>query len=443
MSEITIVLEPTQNDHLDDHDVKDGKDLKPRPPMKRNAFEVLMAQSKKPKQDATPPQPHVKRNAFEVMMAESKKPKQVAKPQPSFPSASYTFPLPFYKVVHGTSIVVDGFSYKPSTYPQGCQLFLSHAHSDHYHGLTPEFLASFPETTCVWGSSTTLSMMMLITPSLKKVPGARFRSLRFGEVTGVAGCRVTLLPANHCPGAAQVLVSPSPSVHHLHTGDFRWDPKLMGPLLAGTRIDKLFLDTTFVAEKHSFPPQGTVIAAVVERIALEVARHPRVVVLFGAYTVGKERIAAAVARSLGLTVQVDPFKRSLLECITADDELDTRDYADIFKVQPSPLRLVSMGDLNVAGMRRIAVEERCGRVLAVIPTGWEHEKSKGELIRVEESAKGPSTAKIHVAYSEHSSFTELRDCVEQLRPRQIVPTVGVKTSEDARLMVERLCQRKT
>jgi DNA cross-link repair 1A protein len=280
----------------------------------------------------------------------------------------------------------------------------------------------------------------LIVPSLREVPRDRFRELEFHRRVVIGGVEVMLLPANHCPGAAQFLISPPQGGNILHTGDFRWDRELMMPLLkAVTPIDRLYLDTTFISEKHSFPPQATVIEAVVERVRQEFQGKGKRVVLFGAYTVGKERIAAAVARSLGLTVQVDPFKKSLLDCITADDEIDTRDYAAIFKTEPSLLRLVGMGDLNVAAMRRIAADEKCERVLAVIPTGWEHEKSKGELIRVEESTK---CLKIHVAYSEHSSFTELVDCVEQLRPKQITPTVGVKTAEDARIMVERLRRKR-
>lgn len=59
--------------------------------------------------------------------------------------------------------------------------------------------------------------------------------------------------------------------------------------------------------------------------------------------------------------------------------------------------------------------------IGFVPTGWTHQ-TKTESFPVHE--KPPW--KVHlIPYSEHSSFTELQEFVGFLRPRKIVPTVGV------------------
>jgi DNA cross-link repair 1A protein len=50
--------------------------------------------------------------------------------------------------------------------------------------------------------------------------------------------------------------TPLPAQTILHTGDLRWHPRMANhPALRGTRIDILFLDTTYCLPKFTFPTQ--------------------------------------------------------------------------------------------------------------------------------------------------------------------------------------------
>lgn len=78
----------------------------------------------------------------------------------------------------------------------------------------------------------------------------------------------------------------------LHTGDFRYAPCVNARLheaLGGAPLDVLYLDTTYCHPKHAFPSQQSVVSAVLSRCVL-LRESKRTLVLFGAYTIGKERV---------------------------------------------------------------------------------------------------------------------------------------------------------
>ncbi len=99
--------------------------------------------------------------------------------------------------------------------------------------------------------------------------------------------------------------------HILYVGDFRWNRDRMYAGLKDIitlkiRLDDLFLDTTYCDKKYHLPTQdeATVAKAVDDGESCRKAGN-RLLMLFGAYTIGKERMYLAVAETLGVKLYVD------------------------------------------------------------------------------------------------------------------------------------------
>jgi mRNA degradation ribonuclease J1/J2 len=125
------------------------------------------------------------------------------------------------------------------------------------------------------------------------------------EVAG--GTRVTCIDANHCPGAVLLLFHLPDGRCVLHTGDFRYDSLTMRrhPALAAIPdggLHALYLDTTYLDPKHTFPTQAAVVRHVVDQCRL-LTPCQRTLVLFGAYSIGKERVFLQVRATGGGAAQ--------------------------------------------------------------------------------------------------------------------------------------------
>ena len=117
----------------------------------------------------------------------------------------------------------------------------------------------------------------------------------------------------------------------------------------------------------------------------------------------------------------------------------------------TPIWVVSMQDLNFNALTELKKKrgEECLKVIAFTPTGWNHSSSKsgskkGGGGKGRKSTSSSSSSSINsllsvrkmgdivlysVPYSEHSSFTELVDFVQVLRPDSIKPTVSTTKAQ--------------
>ncbi|KAF2322997.1 hypothetical protein GH714_032686 [Hevea brasiliensis] len=185
----------------------------------------------------------------------------------------------------------------------------------------------------------------------------------------IEGVKVTLLEALHCPGAALIHFILPTGLCYLHTGDFRASKCMQSYyLLLNHKVNVLYLDTTYCNPKYKFPSKEDVLSYVVRVTKGFLKRQPKTLVVVGTYSIGKECVYLAISKALGKSV--------------------------------------------------------CSS-FGISPTGWTYSESVGkQLDQIRPISKGNVTI-YGVPYSEHSSFTELKEFVKFLKPDKIIPTVNV------------------
>jgi DNA cross-link repair 1A protein len=201
------------------------------------------------------------------------------------------------------------------------------------------------------------------------------------------------------------------------------------------RIDDLYLDTTYCDPQYTLPSQAECIDAAVEVALREVERakttQSRLLMLFGAYTIGKEAVYMSVAQRLGLQVYVDKRRYKVLSALEWPAEklsmLTTNPQDTILWVVPlGHINMKKMPSYQTIRMR--GFQRDFDKVVGFRPTGWSLSKKTSSSSVVGKVSRGNLT--VHsVPYSEHSSFPELVECLECLNPRRIIPTVSVSKSQ--------------
>ncbi|KAL6650684.1 hypothetical protein ACP70R_009609 [Stipagrostis hirtigluma subsp. patula] len=306
---------------------------------------------------------------------------------------------PFYKKIPGTPFTVDAFRYGEV---EGCSAyFLSHFHHDHYGGLTNKWCHGPIYCTAL---TARLVKMCLSVNSDYICP------LELDTEYVIEGVTVTLLEANHCPGAALIHFRLSDGKTYLHTGDFRASKSMqLHPLLQRSRLHLLYLDTTYCNPKYKFPPQEDVIDFVVRTAQRYLQKQPKTLIVVGAYSIGKENVYLAVSQALEVPIYTDASRRRILHSFG---------WSDLSKrlclcSQSSQLHVLPLASVNHESLKKYleTLNQRFLAVLAFRPTGWTFSEATGkQLDLIKPSSNGRVTI-YGVPYSEHSSFSELRDFV--------------------------------
>ncbi|KAG0630723.1 hypothetical protein M758_1G199900 [Ceratodon purpureus] len=335
--------------------------------------------------------------------------------------------IPTWMCIPGTSFRVDAFKY---TTGNCSNWFLTHFHSDHYQGLTRGF--RYGKILC---SSITARLVNLRIG----VPLDRIQVLPLNETVLVDGVRVTFIDANHCPGSVMILFEPPNGKAVLHTGDFRFCSDMTcHEVLKACRITTLILDTTYCDPQYDFPLQDSVIQFVIDAIEAE-AFNAKTLFLIGTYTIGKERIFLEVGKALKKYVYVGKAKQRLLDCMDLAEEdkrwLTTKDQQSHIHVVP----LWSVASFKRMGSISRHYHGRYNSIVAFSPTGWSFGKDKKRLQgRPGRRYQQGSIIRYEVPYSEHSSFTELKEFVRTVAPENIVPSVISSAGLTADAMVASL-----
>ncbi|KAG6897828.1 hypothetical protein C0992_010633 [Termitomyces sp. T32_za158] len=349
---------------------------------------------------------------------------------------------PFYKILQGMPIAVDAFRY--GTIP----------------GVTAYFLTYSPSLTLLLFHSNasssdmhTQTIIQIWLPIGKADPS----TVRKGRQTVNAGDSSFKSP----------FVGSSRVFRYLHCGDFRASPRhVLHPVVKGKRIDYVYLDTTYLDPKYTFPPQPLVISACAELarrlVAGEALGHASTamdkwtiskntgnqsrtetwLIVVGTYLIGKERIVKAIAQALNSKVYCDPRKAAILRC-QADAELDALLTANPLEatVHLVPLSTITSDKLKTYMGR---FKGKFSKAAGFRATGWTYTPPMGtdQLPTIASIISHPhrgfthsnlrparqSTAALQlfpVPYSEHSSFFELTCFAMSFDWGKMIATVNV------------------
>lgn len=399
------------------------------------------------------------------------KPKRPRKPLP---------PLPSVKKVHfrNFSIAVDGFNFADA--PPISQYFLSHFHADHYIGLKKSWSQG-----AIYCSTVTAQLLTL----KLRVPPEIIVELPLDTPFEIGpNVSVICLDANHCPGATVFLFHETDHLDRsrtrqwvLHTGDFRSNNALIDRILAythGESIHKVYLDTTYMYPSYHFPLQPSVLqvtsefagqinevgarklfnnrqSSILSYVTASLSRRHiyNYVFVVGTYTIGKEKLAVAIAQWLDTKIFLpkDSPKDRIVQVYQHLLPQDIFTY-DITKacVHLVPMRTLSSKDSLNNYFKPIAHIYK--DMIAFIPTGWTFSNG-GRFVKLYETPQEKidhtralmqdaqvdkfnsevifkqykPLAKFQVfkvPYSEHSSFKDLANFCIRVPWVQIVPTVN-------------------
>lgn len=344
---------------------------------------------------------------------------------------AYERTCPFYKIIPGFNICVDAFRYGAV---KGCEAyFLSHFHSDHYIGLTANWVHG-----PIYCSNVTASLVKKQLRTAEKwVVGLEFEKTY--DIPGTGGATVTMIPANHCPGSSLFLFQKPAEggvnrrgKRILHCGDFRACPAHVShPLLRPDMpdsvtgklkqqiIDICYLDTTYLNPRYSFPPQDDVIKACADLCAslspdpnckddiweeaakeagtqavskyfqsgkptteTEESKKPklgqRLLVICGTYSIGKERICVAIAKALRSKIFATPAKMRL--CKQLDDpELLALLTSDAVEAQ---VHMQSLMEIRAETLQEYLDSYRphFSRIVGFRPSGWNFRPPNGKAV---------------------------------------------------------------
>ncbi|XP_069094816.1 5' exonuclease Apollo-like [Pleurodeles waltl] len=297
-------------------------------------------------------------------------------------------------VIPKTPIAVDCWKLRCSSHVR--LFFLSHMHSDHTVGLTSTWMHPI---YCSAVSGLILHHKLQVNQNL-------IRPLEIGvghkinlDELGLETMTVTLIDANHCPGSVMFLFEGYFGTI-LYTGDFRYSPDMVEqpPLNNKKKIDVLYLDNTNCNPNLKLPSRQQA----TEQIKDIISSHPEHNVVIGLYSIGKESLLVELARFFRTWIVVSPQRLELLKLLELEDVFTSDEAAGrIIAVEHSAVNYANMMRWN-----------RIHPTIAILPTSRQVNKWHKD---------------IHVVpYSDHSSFEELLDFVEILKPSSLEPVVKNK-----------------
>ena len=266
--------------------------------------------------------------------------------------------------------------------------FVSHAHSDH--------TGRHRRTICT--PATGRLMQTRMGGDL-----GRLEILGFHETKNFNDFSVTLLPAGHVLGSAQLYLEAREG-SLLYTGDFKRRQGLSSESVAATTAETLIMETTYGLPRYQFPPAEATIAAVV-KFCVEAMEDGETPILLG-YALGKAQEILAVLRDAGLELVLHPGIAKIAK-VYEEFGVVFPPYT-VLGEKPQGVLICPPSFNDSKAMRQIK-----HRRVAVL-TGWALDGSARHRMGVDEA----------FPLSDHADYNDLLKHVEEVQPKRVLTLHG-------------------
>ncbi|KAH9851733.1 hypothetical protein C2E23DRAFT_895639 [Lenzites betulinus] len=263
------------------------------------------------------------------------------------------------------------------------------------------------------------------------------------RLSGSESVTITLLDANHCPGAVMFLVEGDKGAV-LHTGDLRAEPWFIDSLrhnpfvqryldvpskpsprhmqsslpTSSSKLEAIYLDTACLLNTYDVPTKADAAAGLAGLMTL----YPHTTRFFiNTWTWGYEEVFKAVARTFGAKIHVDRYKHGVYSHITGEpfltsivtkDGSSTRFHACERFDRCDHVRVNGRETHTASGHHVVYVNPVNMGIAA-----WDlYRKQTGEQL-----ARGERVNALLVPLARHSPLPELRAFVSLFKPRRVVP----------------------
>lgn len=324
-----------------------------------------------------------------------------------------------------TNVVIDHFRSKvDGNKDEDWVYFLSHAHADHTVGLRDG-----------WNGGTVFCSEItkrLIELQFRNV-GERFialpmnESVPFGVDEDGKHVNVTLLDANHCPGAVMFLFEGAFG-KVLHTGDFRYSAQMIRSLTSRlgphSYLDLAFVDNTYaLVEREILTREDTVseIIRIIKTSRKENETKMRVYV--GLHKIGKEDIMLDLAKSMGTKIRVGYRRWKRLNAMMGQHSFELHRHfvyleeeeGEFEEQEAVIIEIVHTRGLTLESLTEKRKKYNC-RVIGILPSGLCYVDGKLSSCMKDDVN---DVAVYNVNYSSHSSKRELETFLSELRIKEI------------------------
>jgi putative mRNA 3-end processing factor len=270
---------------------------------------------------------------------------------------------------------------------------ITHGHSDHARGGHGEVLAT----------AETLAIMAV---RYGAQPGAR--PLAYGEPVALGGVRVSLHPAGHVLGSAQVRLEADGAVVVV-SGDYKRAPDPTCTPFEPVPCDIFVTEATFGLPVFRHPPAEAEIA----RALAALAANPERCLLIGAYALGKAQRVVALLRAAGYRAPI--YCHGAMARLMALYQSLGVDLGELLPAAGVPATALR-GQIVIAPPSALADRwsRRLPDPITAMASGWMRVRARARQRGVE----------LPLVISDHADWDELTTTLRELRPGEVWVTHG-------------------